>query len=526
MEITLIALPVMTVFGLTASWLGKKYAQKAMDSHRGLDELAKGIRDDAERQRKLILEEAEKAAQERFEEQKVQLDQEIELISRVQKDFEQELNGKQSELDKRNAKLDDALQKIENRQQQKVVITEKIQNVYSQQEGIKSNYKSKLSERSHQDILELAGEVEELQRSTERLGLSKWMIENSENIKTDSRKFASTVLKTVLDRYSPTFVWPRTIFSVEIPEKANWVQKHFGDGSTLVSSLIQGTDSLVELTKESDGGAQTIRISGGFGVDKEVIRLTLEDALKANTFDPKFIQQQLNKHRNALDKLTLYLGQEAVKGLQLKPMDDTLLKLVGALNYRTSHRQNQYFHTVEVARLAGMLADELGVDHEMAKRSGLLHDIGKVLDYKIEGSHAVISGDYATRFGEGETVVDTVLAHHDDKIVETPFAYILKTADALSGARPGARVEVEDGFQKRVDSILDVVNSFQQQGITHTAVMAAGREVHVFVDSHKIRDKDVTPLVENIVKKLQSDVHISGQIKVTVVRRVEVSEVA
>ena len=173
-----------------------------------------------------------------------------------------------------------------------------------------------------------------------------------------------------------------------------------------------------------------------------------------------------------------------------------------------------------------MLAQELGVDKVLAKRAGLLHDIGKVLDYKIEGSHAVISGDYAAKFNEHEDVVDTVLSHHDDKIVETPHAFILKAADAMSGARPGARVDMEEGYNKRLDGISAVVQSFQEAGITDTAIMHAGREVHVYVDNNTTPYNRLDSLAREIAQKLENEVEYPGQIRVTVIRRMEVTAVA
>ena len=220
------------------------------------------------------------------------------------------------------------------------------------------------------------------------------------------------------------------------------------------------------------------------------------------------------------------MGQEASHILHLKSIHPEILKLIGSLNYRTSHRQNQYYHSLEVACLAGMLADEIGVDSTLAKRSGILHDIGKVLDYKIEGSHAVISGDYAQKYGENTDVVDTVLSHHDDKVVETPFAYILKAADAMSGARPGARVDMEEGYNRRIDGISGVINSFQENGVTGSAIMHAGREVHIYVDNHKVKQSELDGLAKNIAEKLENEVEYPGQIRVTVIRRTEITEVA
>jgi ribonuclease Y len=288
--------------------------------------------------------------------------------------------------------------------------------------------------------------------------------------------------------------------------------------------------SLAEAQEQGETQGQPhsfyVKVSGGLGVDKEVIRLTLEEVFSKKLQDEGSIHRAIEKNRKRVNQLIVRLGNEAAKKLDLKGIHPEIIKLIGSLNYRTSHRQNQYFHSLEVATLAGLIAMELGVDPQLARRAGILHDIGKVLDYRIEGSHAVISGDYAANFGENTDVVDTVLSHHDDKVVETPHAYILKTADALSGARPGARVDMEEGYSRRMDGISGVVNSFQDAGVLSSVIMHAGREVHVFVDSHKVQQSNMNDLATNIARKLEDEVEYPGQIRVTIIRRTEVAEVA
>jgi ribonuclease Y len=210
--------------------------------------------------------------------------------------------------------------------------------------------------------------------------------------------------------------------------------------------------------------------------------------------------------------------------LRLEGIHPEIQQLIGALNWRTSYRQNQWHHTVEVATIAGILGNELGVDPDQAKRVGLLHDIGKAIDYRIEGSHAVISGDYADRFGEAKVICDTVMSHHADLIVETPLAYILRVADTLSGARPGARVNLEEGYQIRLGAIAESVRSFQ--GISDMAIMNGGREVHVQVNHKRVKDTDLKTLAESIARKIEEDVAFPGQIKVLVTRQFESVTVA
>jgi ribonuclease Y len=198
--------------------------------------------------------------------------------------------------------------------------------------------------------------------------------------------------------------------------------------------------------------------------------------------------------------------------------------MVGHLYWRTSYRQNQFFHSVEVAKLAGILAHELGVDPNLAKRCGLMHDIGKGIDYRLEGGHAVISADYADRFGEHKMICDAVLSHHNDINLETPLASVLKAADTLSGARPGARVNLELGYQTRLTDINEAVRSFE--GVSNVAIMNGGREVHVEVSNKKIKENAIEKLVEAIAKKIEDNVTYPGQIKVLVSRKFEATSVA
>jgi ribonuclease Y len=210
--------------------------------------------------------------------------------------------------------------------------------------------------------------------------------------------------------------------------------------------------------------------------------------------------------------------------VKLSGIHPEIQKLVGYLNWRTSYRQNQWYHTVEVAKLAGIIASELGVDADAAKRCGLLHDIGKAIDYRIEGSHAVISGDYADRFGENRLICDTVMSHHNDLVIETPLAYVLRAADTLSGARPGARVNLEEGYQMRMSGIEACVRSFP--GVVSLSIMNGAREVHVEVNNKRVQEQDLERLSQSIARKIETEVAFPGEIKILVSRRFEATAVA
>lgn len=515
---------VCLIAAIIAARFGKTFATNMLANATASVESADVVLRNAQKQREMILEEARSAAREQYAAEASQLEEEHEIIARVLSSTEEELNSRQSEVDKRFHELSVKEQTLQGRLDAASKKQESTSEVFEKKRSVDLTFASQLEQRLNLKHEEVEHDIREEILNSEKLGISKWMMENSDQLKLQSSRFARDVMTTVLARYSPRFIWPKTSFSVEVSNK-DLMQRHFGDGSPIVALLLDNTMTTLEAV-ESPESPGLIKISGGAGIDKEAIRLTLEEMFASNVFNPDRIRNIIEKHRKSIDKITLKMGQDALRILELDSMHPEILKMIGSLNYRTSHRQNQYFHSLEVARLAGMLANEVGVDHKLAKRAGLLHDIGKSLDYRIEGSHAVISGDYATRFGEAPDVVDTVLSHHDDKIVETPFAYILKAADAMSGARPGARVDMEEGYQKRIDGIVDVVKSFEKRGIVNLAIMSAGREIHIFVDNHKIKERDTEPLAMDIARKLESDVQFPGQIKVTIIRRTEVSEVA
>jgi ribonuclease Y len=331
------------------------------------------------------------------------------------------------------------------------------------------------------------------------------------------------VLSRLISRYQPTFVWPKSVNHVEIQNpKLFEILEANPQFITDLSQLTEGVE--ITLSAASEGGPAIVRLGGGYGIYKEAARLTLEELLPRGPTQWSRADKTYLKHKKTIEHQALKLGRQAVIELKLSNIHEEIQKMVGALNWRTSYRQNQYHHSVEVARLAGILAGELGVDPDMAKRCGLLHDIGKGIDYRIEGSHAVISGDYADRFGEKRLICDTVMSHHNDLVLETPMSYVLKSADTLSGARPGARINLEEGYQERLSAMEEAIKSFP--GIQKVAIMNGGREVHIGVNHKRIREEELRDFCEAIARKIEQDVAFPGQIKVLVTRRFEANAVA
>jgi ribonucrease Y len=394
----------------------------------------------------------------------------------------------------------------------------------SQLEELNGKMQELLEKKSASDAKQLVKSMTDQLADARQLESQKLLKLYTEDLSNSAKRIASRFLGRSMARYAPEFPWPKMVNTVDVEN-----QKYWDILATDANGLLKQVKELVGIEAEFMPPRHSempglIKLSGGMGMEREAARLALADVLRSGTSAWPKIEEFYQRQRSTLEAQALKLGRQAALELQLDQLHVEVLKLIGQLNWRTSYRQNQYLHSFEVSMLAGLVAEELGVDPTLAKRCGLLHDIGKVLDYRIEGSHAVISGDYADRYGESKLICDTLMSHHNDLIVETPLAYVLKTADTLSGARPGARVNLEEGYQDRLSAIDDVIRAFP--GITKSSIMNGAREIHIEVNNKRVKDEDLQALTTAIAKKIETDVAFPGQIKVMVSRRFESSSVA
>ncbi len=345
----------------------------------------------------------------------------------------------------------------------------------------------------------------------------------AEELTSSSRRVSDRMLSRTMARYAPVFYWPKSINFVELAHQGI-VDTVAAQGQPLIDALKEHSGIEIDLLADKDNTAPIIKLAGGAGINREACRLTFNELLKKhpNAWD-KF-EPIYTKHRQGLEVQAIALGKKAINQLELRDIHPEIQKLVGYLNWRTSYRQNQWHHTVEVATLAGVLGTELGLDPDESKRVGLLHDIGKAIDYRIEGSHAVISADYADRYGESRVICDTVLSHHNDITIETALANTLIAADTFSGARPGARVNLEEGYQNRLSGIDSAIRSFN--GVTDVAIMNGAKEVHVEVNHKVVKDSDMQAMARSMADKVSEDVAFPGEIKILISRILEATSVA
>jgi ribonuclease Y len=305
-------------------------------------------------------------------------------------------------------------------------------------------------------------------------------------------------------------------------------------GPELVSVLLDNSGALhgalekvAGVTLQINDDRDAVRLEGLDGVGKETVRRALHRmAKKPETIDDarKAPDEWAAKIREHLNQEIRALGKKAFQQLGIPKAHPEIVELVGALNYRTSYTQNQWLHAVEASFLAGMMAAELGLDAQLARRATLMHDIGKALTHKIEGSHAVIGADIARRLGESEVVANAIGSHHADEPPNSVYAYLVAASDAMSGARPGARREQAEGFSTKLEDLERI--GMDRRGVNYAHAVHGGRELRVYVRERDVDDVAVVEMATEVANQISDEMTFPGQIKVTVIRAFEATSTA
>jgi ribonuclease Y len=346
------------------------------------------------------------------------------------------------------------------------------------------------------------------------------LIKRIENeAKEEADKKAKKIMATAIQRYAGDFVAERTVSVVQLPgdDMKGRIIGREGRNIRAIEAAT-GIDLIIDDTPEA------VILSGFNPVRREIARLSLIKLISDGRIHPARIEDVVKKVEQEVDKAIKEAGEQAAFDLGVHGIHQELIKYLGRLKYRTSYAQNVLQHSVEVGVLCGIMASELGLKEKLARRIGLLHDIGKAIDHEIEGPHAVIGSKLAKKFGEANDVVHAIGAHHEDIPPTSVYALLVQAADGLSGARPGARKELLENYIKRIEELEGIANGFK--GVANTYAIQAGREVRVIVNSDKVSDDESILLSRDIAKKIEESLTFPGQIKVTVIRETRSVEYA
>lgn len=489
-------------------FLGKQFIEHKISQAGKLStQIIEDARTNAEAEKKRIILEAKDVlyqARSEFEadskERRAEL---VKLENRISQK-EDNLERKEILIGKRETDLNESQQKIE----------EQLQSLQKE----KGRYASLIEQQQH--ILErisamTADEAKQMlirqMEDEAKYEASKTIRRIFEEAKQNADKKAKEIIMTAIQRCAADHIAETTVSVVDLPSDDMKGRIIGRDGRN-----IRTFESVVGIDLIIDDTPGAVIISGFDPIKREIAHISLERLIADGRIHPTRIEEIVSKVRDEMEDLIYEEGERAAFDAGIHGLHPEAIKLLGRLKYRTSYTQNVLLHSREVAFIAGIMAAELGANIQIAKRAGLLHDIGKAVNHEIEGAHAIIGAELARKYNESKRVIHAIEAHHYDVEPTTLEAAIISAADALSAARPGARREILESYVKRLEKLEEISNSFH--GVETSYAIQAGREIRVIVNYEKISDDEAVVLASDIAKRIEKDVEYPGQIKVTVIR--------
>jgi len=450
---------------------------------------------------------------------KESLQEEREKLNEDERDRRRELNNLENKLTRREDSLENKIQDVTNKESQldrKELDLEQKENYLEETIQKQIGELERIAGMSRDDAKNMLLEQLKHDLAQEQMQLIR---ENESQIRDNALEKSKEILSTTMQRCMMDQVVESTVSVVSLPNdemKGRIIGREGRNIRTL--ETLTGVDLIIDDTPEA------VVLSCFDPVRREIAKIALEKLIQDGRIHPVRIEEVVEKSREEVEKKIIAEGENAALDMGIMGLNKDLIKHLGRLYYRTSYGQNVLKHSLEVGHVAGMLAAELGANVYVAKRAGLLHDIGKAVDQTQEGTHIQLGVELATRFGEKPEIIHAIEAHHDDVTANTIEAVLIKLADAISAGRPGARRDTLEIYIKRLQKIEEVVNGYE--GIKQSFAVQAGREVRVIVESEMFDDLASQKLARDIAKKIEDELDYPGQIRVTVVREFRTVEIA
>ena len=480
---------------------------------------AKAILAETEQQRANRLREAELEIKEKALQEKTAVEKELAKTRHELHERERSLDKRQDLLDQQGEHLQKQERMVENTQRK---LAEKLEDVARRNAEL-----SKLLDLQRQTLHELSGlsKEEATQRMLQMLEqelthqAGALILKHEKQINETCDAKAREVLITCLQRYGAGHTTENTTSTIDIPSDEMKGRIIGREGRNIRAfEKITGCDVIIDDTPG------VVIVSGFDPVRREVARRSLAKLIADGRIHPARIEEVVNETKNEIENVIFKAGAEAAQEADVAGLHEKIIRLLGRLHFRTSYSQNVLRHSIEVAFLSGMLAEEIGLDGDLARRAGLLHDIGKAADHEAEGGHPKIGAELLKRYGEGREVVHAALGHHDDLRIENPYTVMVAAADACSASRPGARRETLDRYIKRMEELESIATGFG--GVEQAYAIQAGRELRVITRARETTDETAAKICRDIARAFEERLTYPGEIKVTVLRESRFTEVA
>ena len=450
---------------------------------------------------------------------KQEIDKEIKEKKAEMKETESRLLQRESSLDKREEML----------QKRDTVLDEKENNLLVKQKEIQEK-ELKMDELLKQELEELERIAKFSKEKAHDLIMKRveedmareivdYIKEQERNAKLEAHEKAKQIIVSSMERYAEDVANEQTVSTIDLPSdemKGRLIGREGRNIRTIES--VTGVDLIIDDTPEA------IVISSFDPLRREIAKLTIETLIRDGRIHPSRIEEVYDKTSKDINTKITEIGNQTIYDLGLAKMDPELITLIGKLNYRTSYGQNALQHSREVANLAGLMAAELGENVALAKRAGLLHDIGKAIDFEVEGSHVEIGADLARKYHEDDVVINAIESHHGDKEATSVISVLVEIADTLSAARPGARNDTMENYMKRLSQLEEIGNSFE--GVEKTFAVQAGREIRVMVKPEEVDEAKSYKMARDIKDRIEAEMQYPGTIKINVIRETRAVEEA